>query len=92
MVVNSPVVDPLAQRVGIENTAQQDDRQLGWVPILDRVAGGNASFNRVLLRRLGCNFCVSNNREHGGKRRKAAEGIRAGYGGGHQKFAGSALE
>lgn len=37
MVEHRPVVDPLAERVGIEYAAQEDDGGLGWVPVLDRV-------------------------------------------------------
>lgn len=32
--VDRPVVDPLAEAVGIEHGAKQKDRLLGWVPVL----------------------------------------------------------
>lgn len=40
---NGPVVDPLAQRVGVEHTAEENNRSFGRVPVLGRISGRNSS-------------------------------------------------
>ena len=48
-MVDGPIIDPFAERVGIEDTPKQDDGGLGRVPILDRVTGGDAHACSVSL-------------------------------------------
>lgn len=56
VVEHRPVVDPLAQRVGVEHAAQQDDRHLRRVPVLDRVPRRDPRAGRVLLGGVGGRF------------------------------------
>jgi hypothetical protein len=57
VVEDGPIVDPLAERVGVEDTTQQHDGLFGGVPVLVRVAGGDAGATRIFFggfgRRLG---------------------------------------
>lgn len=41
VVEDSPVVDPLAKGVGVEDTAQQEDWLLSGIPVLERVTRGD---------------------------------------------------
>lgn len=66
VVVDGPVVDPLAQAVGVEDAAQEHDGLLGGVPVLERVARGDAVAAGVGLGGLG------------GRRRLLGRGGRAG--------------
>jgi hypothetical protein len=49
VAVAGPVVDPLAERVGVEDGAEQRDGLLGRVPVLEREAGGDVRATRVLF-------------------------------------------
>lgn len=42
VVVDGPVVDPLAERVGVEDTTEEHDGLLRGVPVLERVAHGDS--------------------------------------------------
>lgn len=48
-MVDGPVVDPLSERVCVEDTAQEDNGLFSWIPILIRVTGGNASASRIFF-------------------------------------------
>ena len=50
---DGPVVDPLAERVRVEDAPQQHNGFFGGVPVLVRVAGGDAGATRVFFGGLG---------------------------------------
>lgn len=56
MVKNRPVIDPLAQRVGVENAAEENDRCLGGIPVLYRIAGRDSRIDGVFFGRLRWGF------------------------------------
>jgi hypothetical protein len=47
--IDGPVVDPLAQAIGIEDATEQQNWLLGSVPMLGRIAGGDARLARILF-------------------------------------------
>lgn len=51
MMEDSPVVNPFTERVGIKHTAQQKDRWLSRIPVLDGVTGGDPSLGGIRGRR-----------------------------------------
>jgi hypothetical protein len=56
VVEDGPVVDPLAEGVGVEDGSEKHDGFLAGVPVLVRVAGGDASAARVLFGGSGGGF------------------------------------
>ena len=53
VVEDGPVIDPLAERVGIEDGPEEHDGLFGGIPVLVRVAGGDASAAGIFFGGLG---------------------------------------
>jgi hypothetical protein len=54
MMKHRPVVDPLAERICIEDAPKQDDGCLCRIPVLDGIAGWDTLTDRVFLGGFGC--------------------------------------
>jgi hypothetical protein len=72
VVEDGPVVDPFAERVGIEDGAEEHNGFFAGVPVLVRVAGGDASAARIFFSGLARGLCGSGGRLLGGGWLRAA--------------------
>ena len=58
-MIDSPVIDPFAKRIRIEDAAQKDDRWFSRIPIFDRIPRRYTGSLRIGFRSFGVQLGIS---------------------------------